>query len=192
MSIRAFFAVPLPGALVEQLTNIVADLAPLARSEGLEMKWVEPENFHVTLRFLGNVEESQLAGLRALAEEAAEKADACDARLRGVGFFPNANKPRVLHVVVEAPGALRGLAGALEEGLRARRYPPADHGFQPHITLARVKSGGAAPRLAAKAQSLAVSGVLPVREFLLLQSETLPQGPKYTPLLRAPLRGLGE
>ena len=189
MTLRAFFAVPLSQALREQLAKIEPELASLARAEGVELKWVEPENFHITLRFLGEIEPGAVKELRALAEEAAQQAAPCEARLKAVGFFPSAARPRVLHVTVEAPPPLLGLAGAIEAGLRARRYPPADHGFQPHITLARIRSGGPAPRLTAKAQSLPVAGTLSIHEFVLFQSETLPEGPRYTPLLRAPLVG---
>lgn len=187
LSIRTFFAVALPEALRQQLSGAQEKLATLVEPDHLRIAWVEPASMHITLRFLGETPTDLLRGLRAAAEKASHKREAFTVTLLGGGFFPSATKPRVLHVKAQSE-ALTALSVALDRALEGSGVAPRDHPFAPHITLGRVKSGEVAPRLTAQMMQLGMTGEFEVREFVLYRSETLPTGPVYTPLLRAPLR----
>jgi 2'-5' RNA ligase len=164
----------------------------LART-GTEVKWVEPENLHVTLLFLGEVEDRDVPGLcRAVAEVCVAQAG-FRMSVEGVGCFPNPRRPRTVWVGIGAGSAeLIALHDTLEPPLLALGcYRREERQFTPHITLGRVKgerSGGTlASALAQKARWQA--GDVLVREVRVLSSELTPQGPVYAVLSRAKLGG---
>jgi RNA 2',3'-cyclic 3'-phosphodiesterase len=167
----------------------------LARA-GTDVKWVETENLHVTLLFLGEVEDRGVPALcRAVAEVCAAHAG-FRMSIEGVGCFPNPRRPRVVWVGVGAGNAeLIALHEALEPPLLALGcYRREDRQYTPHITLGRVRgdrsSDALATALAHKARWQA--GVTEVREVRVLSSELTPRGPIYATLSRAKLAGRGQ
>jgi 2'-5' RNA ligase len=160
---------------------------------GAELKWVEEENIHLTLLFLGEVEDRELPALcKAVADCCAER-DAFPLSVESVGCFPNPRRPRIVWVGVGAGSEeVRALHDALEPPLlELGCYRREDRPYTPHITLGRIKGDRAPDALAASLARQAKwrGGETTVREVCVFSSELTPQGPIYTVLSRAKLRG---
>jgi 2'-5' RNA ligase len=186
--LRTFLAVDLGKTLRDRC---VALQEGLARASA-DVKWVEPDNLHVTLLFLGEVEDREVPALcRAVAEVCADH-EPFPASIEGVGCFPNPRRPRVVWVGVgEGAQELVTLHDDLERPLLDLGcYRREERRYRPHITLGRVRGDRPAAQLAEalKKQANWQAGVTDVREVRVLSSELTPQGPIYTVLSRAPLR----
>ena len=188
---RTFIAVD-PGKPIRD--RMVALQETLGRT-GTEVKWVEPENLHVTLLFLGEVGDRDLPAVcRVVAECAAGQAP-FPMTVERAGCFPNPRRPRVVWVGVgEGAPELVALHDALEPPLLDLGcYRREDRQYTPHLTLGRVKSDRPTDQLAAALAKQAgwKGGEVTVREVLVMGSELTPKGPVYTVLSRARL-GAGE
>jgi 2'-5' RNA ligase len=186
--LRTFIAVDLGKAIRDRC---VALQESLARS-GAECKWVEPENLHVTLLFLGEVVDRDVPALCEAVAEVCAKQAPFGASVESAGCFPNARRPRVVWVGVGAGAAeLVALHDALEPPLLALGcYRREERQYTPHVTLGRVKGERSPADQLATAlakQAKWQGGTTEVRELLVLSSELTPQGPVYTVLSRAKL-----
>jgi 2'-5' RNA ligase len=185
--LRTFIAVDIGKAIRERAVALQETLA----CAGTDVKWVERENLHVTMLFLGEVDE------RAVPDVCRVVADCCGQQapfpmsVEKVGCFPNPRRPRVLWIGVgEGTQELCALHDALEPPLMELGcYRREERQYTPHITLGRVKSDHPTEKLAAALAKQAgwQGGETTVRELLVLSSELRPQGPMYTVLSRAKL-----
>jgi 2'-5' RNA ligase len=186
--LRTFIAVDLGQPIRDRC---VALQEALART-GTEVKWVEPENLHVTLLFLGEVEDRAVPALCRAVAEACAAQDAFALSVEAVGCFPNPRRPRTVWAGVGEGGAeLVALHDALEPPLlQLGCYRREERQYTPHVTLGRVKSDRPTEKLAQELTKNAnwQGGATEVREVLVLSSELAPQGPVYTVLSRAKLR----
>ena len=185
--IRTFIGIDLGKAIRDRL---IALQETLARA-GTEVKWVEPDNLHVTLLFLGEVDERQVPPVCAAVAEGAATVMAFPLSVETVGCFPNVRRPRVLWAGVgEGTQAVCTLHDVLERPLlELGCYRREERQYTPHITLGRVKSDRPTDKLAAALARQAgwKGGETVVREVHVLSSELTPQGPLYTVLSRAKL-----
>ncbi|OYR62480.1 2'-5' RNA ligase, partial [Halorubrum sp. E3] len=145
---RAFFAVDLPDSLAPAVAEAQA---PFADAPGVNP--VDPEQAHVTLKFLGDIgtEEDEgdpaLNDVTAAGERAVDRAAVSpfEAEIRGLGVFPNREDVSVVWTGVDSGAeALTALHEALEAETTALGVDPADHEFTPHVTLARVETAAGA------------------------------------------------
>jgi 2'-5' RNA ligase len=185
--LRTFIAVELERAI---RSRCVALQEALARAGG-DVKWVEPDNIHVTLLFLGEVDERDVPGVcRAVATACAGLAP-FGLSVEGVGCFGSRRAPRTLWVGVGAGSAeLVALHDALERPLlELGCYRREDRQYTPHITLGRARSSRPSDRLALELDRQAGwrGGEGEVREVVVMSSELRPEGPVYTVLSRAAL-----
>jgi 2'-5' RNA ligase len=162
----------------------------LARS-GAELKWVEEENIHLTLLFLGEVDDRDLPALcRAVADRCATRR-AFSMSVETVGCFPNPRRPRIVWVGIgEGASEVVALHDVLEPPLLEMGcYRREQRAYTPHITLGRIKgedpSGNLAAVLARQAHWR--GGETMVRELHVYSSELTSSGPIYTLLSRAKL-----
>ena len=166
-----------------------------------EARWVRPESLHITLKFIGEQKEEQVAAIKETLRGLL--CDSMDIQFRGYGFFPTTTAPRVFWIGIQAGDALGRLAHNIDMGLEALKIPREDRPFSPHLTLARTAGGSGAPkwRKGDRANSTfsvlqkrlaALSeidfGTMTAREFFLYQSQLSPSGSKYTKLQSFPLR----
>ena len=183
---RGFFAIELDAPARLAAAQVAAELR--ARPGGDGVRWVRPENLHVTLRFLGEIAREQAAPLAAQVRAHARALAPFELRLGALASLPPRGRARV--VVLElAPGEpLAALAAAVERGVVAAGCAPEPRAFRGHLTLGRVREHGAAPSLA----GLRVPPAdFVVTEAVLFESELHPSGSRYTPLERVPLGGAG-
>jgi len=184
--LRAFFAIELGEPARLAAAQVAAELRTRPGGDGV--RWVRPENLHVTLRFLGEIAPAQAAPLAAHVREHAQALAPFALRLGALASLPPGRRPRVL-VLELAPGEpLAALADAVERGVVAAGCAPEARNFRGHLTLGRVRERGASPSLAGLA---AAPAEFVVTESVLFASELHPSGSRYTPLERVPLGGAG-
>lgn len=176
---RLFVAIDLPTAVKTQLMRLQKDL--------VGAKWVNREQLHLTLRFIGETSPEQLKELET--GLAAIKAAPFLFQLSGVGQFPPKGKARVLWVGLPHVDALFHLQTKVEQVVTNCGFEPADHPFSPHITLARFRTSPAVAEIAAyfRQHSTFKSDVIQVNQFILYASDLTSTGSIYTQLARFPL-----
>lgn len=182
-TLRVFVGVPVDAAVAARISAVRTDFGAGA------VRWIPTENYHLTLKFLGDVEEPRIAAIRAALRETLVGTACFRVTARGLGVFPDARRPRVLWVGLAAPELTR-VAGRVERGLEALGFERATAPFRPHVTIGRWRRGG--------------SGGVPVREELprwrdhdfgefavdaatLFRSTLRPDGAVYDPLEVFPL-----
>lgn len=182
--LRLFIAVPIPQGMKESLKVLQASWK--AKAQGV--RWVKPEGLHITLKFLGNVHEEKLEGIKEAMRKALSGFTPFEVRVKGTGAFPSTKNPRVLWVgVKDEEGKLKGVFNALEKALQKWGFPREDRPFSPHLTLGRVKGKGDFSFL--EEGSDLDFGPLLVEEVILFKSDLKPEGAEYTPLYAVPLGG---
>lgn len=178
---RIFVAVALDPAL----RAAVLALERRLEDAGARLRWVEVENLHFTLRFLGQLSEPQLDRVRRTVRDASAGSAAFRIRLAGIGAFPNPRHPQVVWAGIrEGAEAMEDLARRLDDALARARFPREPRGFTPHLTLARVKDSrlwGDLSRVLPVFEAEEV-GAQDVRSLLVMESLLRPQGPIYTPV----------
>jgi 2'-5' RNA ligase len=181
--LRAFLAIdPDPAA-----RRAAAVLAQQLAGELPRVRWVRPEGYHVTLRFLGQVDPAALPPLVTAVRAAVARLAPFELRLGAVGFFPSPRRPRVVALALAPEAPLLALAARVEGAVRSLGFPAEGRPFHAHLTLGRPQGGGPRPPLeGGGAEALARFAV---REVVLFRSELRPEGSRYTPLERLPLGG---
>ena len=161
-------------------------LAPLRqRREQLPVKWVRPENIHLSLKFLGDVEETREPELRTALQRAAgvrSEPRPLTLQLTGFGAFPDYHRPHVLWAGVTPEPGLELLQHGVEQAFAPLGFPTEPRAFRPHVTLARA-ARDAKPRDFAGLEEL-LAGIdfdetVTVAEVDLMQSTLKPDGPVY-------------
>jgi 2'-5' RNA ligase len=182
--VRLFVALEIPSAVRENLATFMKEMRELeAPAPKRRARWVRPENLHVTLKFIGEVEPAKLDAL--CAELANVRSDEpVHLRFRGVGFFPNEKRTRVLWIGIEASSNLSALAAEIDQRLAKVGIPAEKKPFTPHLTLARFEPPGISEKLrtAIQQRSAVDFGELRTSEFHLIQSKLKPGGAEYTTL----------
>ena len=173
--------------LTDEVQQAIALWSRELREAFLRLRWSSPEQWHVTLQFLGETDE---AGCSCVAERLRQiHSEAADIQLEEPGFFERAG---VFHISVKLTPSLLALYDAIEQALRPCGFEPEARAFAPHITLARRKGRVPSPDFARlqKAVRLGRAARLPsfqAKEFLLYQSFTDPAGSRYEVRERFPL-----
>jgi RNA 2',3'-cyclic 3'-phosphodiesterase len=185
---RLFVALDIPPTIRTALEQYVDELRRIAP----DSKWVRPESYHVTLKFIGEWKRD----VREI-NSALEKIEAppVDIAFRNSGFFPNARAPRVFWAGIEADANLAPLANKVEEACAELGIEQEDRAFSPHLTLARSGSGSPRPkkhedatpalqRLAERITAMPAPefGTMHAEEFFLYESKLSHAGAKYSKL----------
>lgn len=185
---RLFIAITLNK---KERQRIIRAARPL-RDEDLPVRWVDEQDLHLTLKFLGEVRRERVPALeKAMASVGAGTA-AFSMTLGGFGAFPTIRRPRVLWLGVEASPALRCLKQDLEWGLTDCGFEAETRAFHPHLTLGRsdpADGAGAFRGLDSLVAAMAFSAEIPVRTVDLMRSVDSPEGQRYTRLSSAKLTG---
>jgi 2'-5' RNA ligase len=191
-AIRAFIAVPLPHETIQQLLAPVEELRAVCRAAKIEAGWSRPEGWHLTLKFLGPVAADQLPLLQDKLPACAARHAAFALQFSGFGVFPDAHRPRVLWVGVEADEgarAIESLAREIEAMTAALGYPAEERPYSAHLTVGRIRTPRSSHDLASwlerhRADRLAS---MKVDQVALMRSDSGPGGAVYTPVAQFPL-----
>ncbi len=183
---RAFVAIPVGDAVRGVLVRVQDAL----RRADADVKWVEPRNLHLSMKFLGEIAEDQAGSLEALLREEAARWPRLALEYAGVGTFPGHGPPRVVWAGCRGElERLAGLARAVERAAVRVGVPREGRPFVAHLTLGRVRSGRNAKRLLAgiENQRAVPVGKEEVARIVLYRSTTRPEGPVYEELAAFPL-----
>ena len=176
---RLFVALELPAAVRENLAALLKAL----RAVSPQTRWVRPENLHLTLKFMGEVPETEFAVIRnALAAARSDQPVALE--FRGLGFFPNEKRPRVFWAGIEASPNLKTLAAEIDRAAEKLGIPREQRPFAPHLTLARFEPPELPEKLRSAIEENAARefGSFRTNQYLLIESKLKPSGAGYTTL----------
>ncbi len=134
--LRLFVAVPVPVPVGGVLERVRCELHPLVPPEAV--RWVAPEQYHLTLKFLGDLPAGTLEDLKAELGEACGRSRRFHLQVRGLGFFPNGRSPRVIWAGIQCGDpSLAELQAQVAQAVAAFVKPPAAEKFLGHVTLGR-------------------------------------------------------
>jgi 2'-5' RNA ligase len=179
-SIRSFLAFDIES---DTVLNRLASGQRLLLQTGADVKLVEPQNIHVTVRFLGDV-------TPAMAEKVFDEMKKIqftpfNVQIKGIGVFPDLRYPRVVWAgITEGADQLKSVFSQLEPRLRRLGFTPDSKGFSPHLTIARVRSGRNKAQLAEFITENAnyEFGAINAKCLRLKKSTLTPKGPIYSTL----------
>jgi 2'-5' RNA ligase len=135
--IRTFVAIELPSQIKAALSQLQSNLRT---SKNASVKWVNPEGIHLTLKFLGNIDEAEVPALTKALSEAVRGVAPFSLQLGDPGAFPGNQAPRVVWVGVEGEiELLLTLHNNVDRVLTPLGFPPEKRAFSPHLTLGRVR-----------------------------------------------------
>jgi|ERR1700722_8275768 len=176
---RLFVALEIDPAVRDALARIVVPL----KSESPGARWSKPEATHVTLKFLGETEAQKVESIRAILAKIVSPQPIM-LRFRGIGFFPDEKRPRVMWCGVESTPNLFELATGIETSLTSLGFEPEARRFTPHLTLARLNSASHLEKLIRAATPLKSYdfGAARESEFHLFESVLKPSGSEYKKL----------
>jgi 2'-5' RNA ligase len=190
---RLFIALELEPAVREWLRLIQEQLR--RDLEARWIRWVQPDNIHLTLKFLGEVEGGKVKGIAEALEAEASRHGPCAFSVAGVGAFPNPERARVVWVGMrDSAGSLAALHKGIESALDGMGFEREGRRFTPHLTLGRVRDGLGREALARLTETLKTPpGSEPLAsssgQVILVQSELRPEGAVYATLSCHRLRG---
>jgi RNA 2',3'-cyclic 3'-phosphodiesterase len=186
-SFRTFVAVEISAAIRARAGELIAAL----RDTTADVKWVEPHNLHLTLKFLGEVPEREIAEVCAAIERGAAEVEPFEIEVRGAGAFPNVARPRTVWLGAGAGAEQMGrLHDCVEERLAKLGYREEHRRFQSHLTFGRVRGSG--PGIAELGHLLQryadfAAGRMTVGQATVFASTLTSSGPIYDVLGTAPL-----
>jgi 2'-5' RNA ligase len=188
MGIRSFLAFELPVEIREQIRVISKELKKTA----LPVRWVKADNIHLTILFLGSVDENVIGDIEKKVNVVVKGFSAFKTKLNAVGAFPHWKRPRVIWVGLNGDiERLANLRDELQEELKDLGFMPEKRPFRPHLTLGRFK--GPLDRnedmkwICDKYRDIN-SDLYQLNELILYKSDLKPDGPVYTKMATWPLR----
>jgi len=190
-AVRAFIALELPKVTREALSDVQMRLSQHAPHGSV--RWVNSENIHLTLKFLGQVPTAHIEAISLALRRAVGGLHVFPFEVMHVGCFPDAQRPRVIWVGIDEPsGVLHALQRAVESATVPLGYPTEPRPFQPHLTLGRTARDVRPVDLhklgeGVLATKIGLLGHVHADEVVLFQSVFSPSGSIYTALARFPL-----
>lgn len=188
---RSFIAIELS----KEIKDFLGSLQDKLKQSGADVKWVEPKNIHLTLKFLGEIKEEKVDKVKLALEESLKDRSCFYMQLGPLGCFPNTKFPRVIWIgIKEGDIETRQITEYLEEKMAKIGIPKENRPFSSHITIGRVRSGLNIKNLIASLDTLTANlsaQVLPgqtVNKIILFKSTLTPKGPIYEPVKEASLK----
>jgi RNA 2',3'-cyclic 3'-phosphodiesterase len=180
---RLFLALEVATAIREALANVAANF----QSEAPGARWSKPESMHLTLKFLGQSDTHKVESIRATLAKIT-CAQPISLQFRGVGFFPDQKRPRVMWCGIEATPNLFDLVTSIENSLACFGFETQAPAFTPHVTVARLNSAHNLTKLVRAAAPLKSYdfGAARESEFHLFESVLKPSGSEYRKLITFP------
>lgn len=187
--IRTFIAVELDARLKQAIARVQETLQGELHglAPGVRMQWVRPDSIHLTLKFLGDIEEKEVGGMLQALEHVARDHASFSVDVKGFGVFPDLRAPRVLWMGLSGPTErLVRLAGSIDAALTPLGFPVEQKPYAPHLTLARIKDQagaiGKALTQSGLMRDVTSLGTLSIQAVALMKSELTPSGSIYSRL----------
>ena len=181
--LRSFIAIEIPAGIQNAIAENTASIKhtlpkPLIR-------WVTPQNVHLTLKFLGDETPANLKRLADTLIEVAASHETFDVSVGGLGAFPTHKRARVIWIGLDAPPALAALQHAVDAAAAQLGYPKEERPFSPHLTIGRVSQNASASdlqhiRSALESTKVGILGTIRVQAIRIFKSNLQPGGSVYT------------
>ena len=182
-TLRAFIAIDLPASIRSSL----AETQEILKSFGLRVKWVRPQNIHLTLKFLGNIDSDDIDKIIAAMTVTAKDFKGVSLSVKEIGVFPDIRRSRVIWAGLDGQlEILENLQQTLDGHLAGLGYPKETRAFRGHLTLGRVKGKIASAGMKAAIEKLKKFGSesFEISEIILFKSELRPTGAVYSKVQR--------
>ena len=185
---RLFVALDMDQAVLDRMADLQKTLRQATNPGAHEVKWVQPEQMHLTLKFLGPVEDDDVTHVCAIVQETANRYDAFELTCKGVGVF--GRPARVVWAGVDGGQSLKKMQRELDERFTRAGWAAENRAFAAHLTLCRVKSAQAGFALASAIapHEQEVFGDVWVDSVVVYESRLSSAGPEYRVVCRAPLK----
>jgi 2'-5' RNA ligase len=183
-TIRTFIALEIPGTIISKIRELQDGI----KAYGLKIRWVRAENIHLTLKFLGDVEEIKIKKIAKAVFKTVEGHSPISIKAKGIGVFPGIRRPRVLWVGLAGQlEALVGLQQTLDENLIMLGFSREERPFKGHLTMGRMKDKIDVKKLgdALMAFRSFESETFTADQIILYKSELKASGAVYTELASA-------
>ena len=182
-SVRAFLAIPLPEQLQQSISALQKDLQAAIP----EVRWTRHENLHLTLHFLGEIEQETLERLKVSMLSVRGCQRPFQVEVKGLGAFPSPQRPRVIWIGLEPRAQLEQLHRATARCLRQTELALDSRPYSPHLTIGRLRR--APPDLTELFRSASQNTIarLTVDRVVLYESRLRPEGAQHIPLLTVKL-----
>jgi len=186
-SLRIFVAIPVPQDIARQLRSVQAHLAEAARLQRVKLRLTPNHQFHMTLAFLGNIDQGKLSSVLDATANATRGCPPCTVKPQGFVALPSANRARVITIAFEeASGRLASFVVSLHANLRQCGCALESRAFYAHVTLARMRYAQCAPGLSSSwVESI---GPMQPREVAVFQSVLKPSGAEYRRLFSVDIK----
>ncbi len=185
--IRAFFAIPLSLDCRQEINSIEQELKNVLPSG---IRWVNANNMHVTLKFIGNFDLKHIPNILKILKTGLFPIGQFDLAFQNLGVFPNELNPKVVWVGLIHPIELINIFREIENAAAELGYPKEDRGFSPHVTIGRVKNEVSdTAKIGASINNLKLGEICRshVDRVVFYQSVLTPGGPVYSELFQLPL-----
>ncbi|SFH12294.1 2'-5' RNA ligase [Desulfotomaculum arcticum] len=181
---RLFWAITLPDNIKRKIFGLQSRLREIPS----DVKWVEQQNFHLTLKFLGDIPAGQTGRIIQAVEREIVGTGVFSLELAGMGFFPGPSRPKVIWIGIRGELVkFRHLHEKVEEAMAVLGYTDHNNRFSPHLTLGRFRSAGGSIELVKRANALAgeIENInkITVDSVNLIESHLTRKGPIYTTLV---------
>jgi len=182
---RLFIALPLTKEIEEALGKIIFVL----KQKSGRVKWVAPKNIHLTVKFLGEVNENKIDSIKSSIQTIALKYQRVDCTIDAIGGFPNLSRPRVIWAGLTGQvQVLENIVHDVEEETFKLGFPKEEKRFTPHLTLGRIKENYGLDDLVSYIKTYQMESLnCPISTLSLFKSTLTPAGPIYDRLLEAEL-----
>jgi|WetSurMetagenome_2_1015567.scaffolds.fasta_scaffold39050_4 RNA 2',3'-cyclic 3'-phosphodiesterase len=189
---RTFIAIPLPDEIHQKLAELIRNVR---EQNNHFVRWVNAENIHLTLKFLGEVDSEKIPAITQSILETAQQSDPFDLQVKQTGAFPNLKRPRIFWVGVSQLEKLKTLQELLEIKMAKLGFEIEKRPFSPHLTLGRVNERASHEELESTVKKISSLetvdlGIVHVDTIKLFKSELSSKGSLYTPLFTAKLSKL--
>lgn len=186
--IRTFFAIPVSLDCRQEIDRIVLELKKDLPSV---IKWVNINNLHVTLKFIGEFDSNDVPIIEKILRPVLFLTEQFELTFQSLGVFPGERNPKVVWVGINYPDELMKIFQEIESAALKLGYPKEERGFSPHVTIGRVKNNANDLLKIAttiKNKKVGVICLSKVNEVILYQSNLAPTGPVYSELFCLPLK----
>jgi 2'-5' RNA ligase len=178
MNLRCFIAVGIP----ESIKKGIGVLIDILKKHEVDVKWIIPENLHLTLKFLGGTPDDLISGIGKSLSAVVSSYAPFYIKIYSTGVFPSKKYPRVIWVGMEDSEVLRKLHGDIEDEMSGLGYKKEGKDFRPHLTIGRVRSQKGMMNIINEIENFKDKdfGTITVDSIKLMKSELKPKGAEYT------------
>ena len=181
---RCFIAIPLPAEIRQEVVRVQDQLHEL----DLHAKWVEHQNLHITLKFLGEVDENLVEAINKIITDVLQDINSFSVDLADIGGFPSLARPRVLWQAIAPDSMSIRIIERLEQGLEPLGFSKDSRKPHPHITLVRIKGPKNIHKISKTADMLEIHNIgWNVSSVCLFKSTLTSLGSRYEALFSQPL-----